>query len=196
MFQYYSFLYTEHRIPIIPIAVFSYDESWNEDEFSLEVMGAGLLNFRYLTLHLRSMQWRDFIRKDNPVVAALLSKMGYSSEQRVQIKIEFLRMLIRLQVNPAEQRLLYGFFETYLQLTEEEEVRFMRETSEIKDAEKILEIPISYEERGKKIGREEGKEEGKEEVAQKLLREGVSKKIIMRATELSIEKIEELERRM
>src|SRR5690625_4379511 len=39
MFQYYSFLYTEHRIPIIPIAVFSYDESWNEDEFSLEVMG-------------------------------------------------------------------------------------------------------------------------------------------------------------
>lgn len=72
----------------------------------------------------------------------------------------------------------------------------MRETSEIKDAKKILEIPISYEERGKKIGREEGKEEGKEEVAQKLLREGVSKKIIMRATELSIEKIEELERRM
>src|SRR5690625_973317 len=185
MFLYYSFLYNEYRLPIIPIAIFSYDESWNEDEFDMEIMDVGLLKFRYLTLHLRSMNWRDFIKRDNPVAAALLSKMGYSPEERVQIKIEFLRMLIRLQVNSAEQRLLYGFFESYLQLNEEEEERFMKETRELEEAQEILEIPISYEEKGKEIGREEGWKEGRKEglkegkkaVALELLREGVSKEI-------------------
>src|SRR5690625_3102279 len=182
MFLYYSLLYNEYRLPIIPIAIFSYDEAWNEDEFSLEILGVGLLKFRYLTLHLRSMNWREFIRQDNPVAAALLSKMGYSQEERVQIKIEFLKMIVRLQVNPAEQRLLYGFFESYLTLSDEEEEKFMREARELEGAEEILEIPISYEERGKEIGREEGREEGKTEVALGLLKEGVSKEKIGRAS--------------
>src|SRR5690625_2155620 len=150
------------------------------------------------------MNWREFIRQDNPVAAALLSKMGYSQEERVQIKIEFLKMIVRLQVNPAEQRLLYGFFESYLTLSDEEEEKFMREARELEGAEEILEIPISYEERGKEIGREEGREEGrilgktdgKIEVALGLLREGVAKEIIMKTAHLSLEELKELERRL
>lgn len=119
-----------------------------------------------------------------------------SIEERIQVKVEFLRILVRLQVNSAEQRLLYGFFENYLKLTKEEEVKFMKEARELKGAEEILEIPISYEEKGKRIGRAEGREENKVEVARRLIREGVSKEIIIRATNLSAEKIEELKQHM
>lgn len=195
MFQYYSFLYNEHRLPIIPIAVFSYDENWDEDEFSLEIMNVGLVKFRYLTLHLRKMDWRKFIRADNPVAAALLSKMGYTEEERVQVKIEFLRMLIRLNVNSADQRLLYGFFESYLKLNETEEERFMAEARKFEEAEEILEIPISYEEKGKEIGRKEGRLKEKIDVAQALIKEGVSKDIIMKTTKLSLTEIERLEQK-
>src|SRR5690625_1120920 len=200
MFQYYCFLYNEYRQPIIPIAIFSYHENWDENEFSMEIMDVGLVKFRYLTLHLRSIYWRDFIKTDNPVAGALLSKMGYSTEDRVQIKIEFLRMLVRLQVNDAEQRLLYGFFESYLKLDEKEEERFIMEARKFEEAKEILEIPISYEERGKKIGREEGRKEGKIEgkieVAWELLKEGVSKEIIMKTTKLGLDELEELEQKL
>src|SRR5690625_938597 len=199
MFQYYCFLYHEHRLPIIPIAIFSYDQTWNQNEFSLEIMGVGLQKFRYLTLHLRSKNWRDYINTDNPVAAALLSKVGFAKEERVQIKLEFLKMLVRLKVNPAEQRLLYGFFETYLKLNEEEEEELMREVKDLSDAKEILEIPISYEEKGKKIGRMEGIKKGRQEekvnVAIGLLAEGISKEVIMKITKLSMDEINKLDRR-
>lgn len=142
------------------------------------------------------MDWRKFIRADNPVAAALLSKMGYTEEERVQVKIEFLRMLIRLKVNSADQRLLYGFFESYLKLNETEEERFMAEARKFEEAEEILEIPISYEEKGKEIGRKEGRLKEKIDVAQGLIKEGVSKDIIMKTTKLSLTEIERLEQKM
>src|SRR5699024_12803554 len=124
--------------------------------FSLDIMNVGFVKFRYLTLHLRKMDWRKFIRADNPVAAALLSKMGYTEEERVQVKIEFLRMLIRLKVNSADQRLLYGFFASYLKLNETEEERYMAEARKFEEAEAIVYIRISYEGKGKEIGRKEG----------------------------------------
>lgn len=39
----------------------------------------------------------------------------------VQVKLEFLRMLVRMELGPARMTILTGFFETYLKLNEEEE---------------------------------------------------------------------------
>ena len=147
-------------------------------------------------MHLRKQNWREYIKKDNPAAAALLSKMGYSEDERVQVKIEFLRMLVRLQVDPAKQRLLYGFFESYLSLNDEEEERFMEEARRLDEADEILEIPISYEERGKKKGLEEGLERGKKEVALELLKKGLDIELIMEATKLSLEELKKLQKQL
>lgn len=104
-------------------------------------------------------------------------------------------MLIRLKVNSADQRLLYGFFESYLKLNETEEERFMAEARKFEEAEEILEIPISYEEKGKEIGRKEGRLKEKIDVAQGLIKQGVSKDIIMKTTKLSLTEIERLEQK-
>lgn len=62
------------------------------------------------------MNWREFLYQDNPIAAALLCKMGYQEEERVQVKIEFLRMISRMELNPAKRDLIFGFFESYLSL--------------------------------------------------------------------------------
>ena len=79
----------------------------------------------------------------------------------------------------------------------------MREVKDLSDAKEILEIPILYEEKGKKIGGMEGIKEGKikgrqEEkvnVAIGLLAEGISKEVIMKITKLSMDEINKLDRR-
>ena len=108
-----------------------------------------VLDFRFLAIELRKLPWREYIRHDNPI-AALLSKMGYNEEEKVEVKKEFLRMLTRLELDEARQRLLFGFFETYLRLSEEEEVRLRDEvkTMEEKEAAKVMELIVSYEQKG------------------------------------------------
>ncbi|WP_414672244.1 hypothetical protein [Lentibacillus sp.] len=112
MYQYFSLLYHIYRKPIVPIAVFSYDENWEKNQYTMTFPFMHVLTFNYLTLHLRKKNWRDYIRANNPAAAALLSKMGYTEDEKVQVKKEFLRMLVKMELNPAKQRLVYGFLKS------------------------------------------------------------------------------------
>ncbi len=130
------------------------------------------------------MHWRDYIRQDNPVAAALLSQMGYNKEERVQVKNEFLRMLIRLEIDPARLQLITGFFEQYLTLSDQEEYKLKKEIEQLdeQEADTIFKIETSWEKRGRI--------EGKIEVAKCLLSKGMSIENVMNITELSREEIE------
>ncbi|WP_396234517.1 hypothetical protein [Caldifermentibacillus hisashii] len=146
-----------------------------------------VLNFQFLTLTLRKLRWRDFIHSNNPVAAALLCKMGFTEAERVEVKKEFLRMLVRMQLDPARQRLIYGFFERYLKLTDEEEKVLMQEVNKLDPelASKIMELPISYEEKGKEIGRKEEQRK----IAEKMIKERFPLNIIAKITEIPVEEI-------
>ncbi|QOR84583.1 Rpn family recombination-promoting nuclease/putative transposase [Geobacillus stearothermophilus] len=215
MFLYFSRLFQKYRRRIVPIAIFSYDEHHDEPS-SLVVQFPFLtvLDFRYLTMELRKLPWRAYIRHDNPVAAALLSKMGYNEEEKVEVKKEFLRMLVRLELDEAKQRLLFGFFETYLRLSEAEEVKLRNEVSqmETKEAKQVMELIVSYEQRGMekgiekgieqgvkqgikqgiKQGRQQGIEEGKLDVVKRMLAKGYDVDTIHELTGLPMEKIERM----
>jgi len=62
-----------------------------------------------MTLHLRKKNWKDYIRSDNPAAAALLSKMGYQEEERIQVKKEFLRMIVRMKLAGKRKTYLWLF---------------------------------------------------------------------------------------
>lgn len=205
MYHYFSLLYNKYQKPIVPIAVFSYEENGEKDQYKMEFPFFHVLTFNFMTLHLRKKKnWREYIQSNNPVAAALLSKMGYAEEERVQVKKEFLQMMTRMELDPANQRLIYGFFERYLKLTEQEEEKLMAEVEKLPDAEKIMELPISYEERGIRKGREEGKAEGKAEgkvegevegikkVALEMLRKGASIDFIVEVTHMDVKEIKKL----
>lgn len=199
MYHYFSLLYNKYQKPILPIAVLSYEENWEKNQYTMEFPFFHVLTFHYMTLHLRKKNWKDFIKSDNPAAAALLSKMGYEEEERIQVKKEFLRMIARMQLDPAKQRLIYGFFETYLKLTEKEEERLMEEVEKMPDAEKVLELPISYEERGiakgKEIGKEIGEVQEKRKVALEMLKKELSVDLIAEVTKLEKREIDKLRKK-
>ncbi|RDW17535.1 transposase [Oceanobacillus arenosus] len=192
MYHYFSMLYNKYQKPIVPIAVFTYKENWEKSQYTMELPFFHVLTFNYMTLHLRKKNWREYIQSDNPAAAALMSQMGYTEEDKVQVKKEFLRMITRMQLDPAKQRIIYGYFETYLKLTKEEEEQLMAEVEKLPEAEKIMEIPISYEEKGKEIGRKEGEEIGVKKVVMEMLKKGLSMDLIAEVTHMDVQEIKEL----
>lgn len=193
IFKYFSLLYNKFKRPILPIAIFSYDQSWEESEF---ISNVEVLRFNYLTLHLRKKNWRKFSNIENPVSATLLSLMNYSYDERIHVKFAFLNILAKLKLSKEMNSLLIGFFESYLQLNEEEEDLLMEEARKLDHADEILELPISYEEKGKEIGKEIGRKEEKRQIALKLLRENVDDELIMKVTQLNKEEIEQLKQQL
>ena len=189
MYHYFSLLYNKYRMPILPIAIFSYDDKHTElNRFTIKFPFFHVLTFDFLMLELKKKNWRDYLESDNPVAAALLSKMGYKEEEKVQVKMEFLRMLVKMELNPARARFINDFFEKYLTLTEEEEEELMREISHLENAEEFTQLPNSWEERGIR----KGIEQEREAVALKMLAEGLSVDVISKVTDLNKETIEKL----
>jgi hypothetical protein len=187
MYHYFSLLYNKYRKPILPIAIFSYDEKRYEcNEFNNFFPFFHVLTFQFLMVELRKMNWRQYIHSNNPVAAALISKMGYSQTERVLVKKEFLRMLVKMEINPAKMELINGFFETYLSLNESEEKVLMEEIKQLNpdESEQILKLPNSWVEKGIKEGIQKGELEGKRKIALNMLKEGLSIELIVRVTNL------------
>ena len=59
MFIYYSRLYEKHRKPILPIAIFSYnDQREVPNYFNIPISTLNILDFRFLQLHLKETRGR------------------------------------------------------------------------------------------------------------------------------------------
>jgi hypothetical protein len=203
MFIYFSRLYEKYRCKILPIAIFSHGRTMSgPDQFIMELPFKKVLTFEYLMVQLKKRNWREFLKQDSPVSAALMSRAGYRQEERVQIKLEFLRMITRLELNPAKMQLIVGYFETYLRLGKQEEAELEAKIHQLQPKEelKIMEIYTSWELKGMEKGMEKGMQQGmqqgerlaKQEMARRLLAEGlVGIEKITELTGLTIEEIEQ-----
>ncbi|WP_391204704.1 hypothetical protein [Psychrobacillus sp. L4] len=129
-----------------------------------------------------------------------MSKMGYTAKEKVQVKIAFLQMLVRMKLNPAQSELVNGFFEYYLKLDKVEEEELVKQINQWENSEEFFELPNSWRDKGRAEGREEGLEQGleqgrlaeKEEIARKSLAENVDVDFIAKITELSVERVLEI----
>ena len=207
MYHYFSLLYNKYRKPILPIAIFSYDQKrMEQNQFTVSFPFFHVLTFQFLMLELKKMNWRSFIDTKNPVAAALLSKMGYTEKEKVQVKKEFLRMLVKMNLNSAKAELINGFFETYLTLNKSEEEELMEEIKQLDqiEYEQIIKLPNTWREKGIAEGIQKGRAEGiqkgiaegiqkeKRQTALEMLREGLSVELITKITKLNRNEIEEL----
>lgn len=96
--------------------------------------------------------------------------MDYNKEERLKLKLEFFKMLLRLKLDPARMQLLTGFFDSYIQLSPEEDEKvkndLLRELPN-KEVSQVTEILTSWHRRGI----EEGKIEGKIEALQSSIKD-------------------------
>ena len=66
-----------------------------------------------------------------------MAKMEIAPKDRVRVKLECLRMLTGLELNPAQTQVVFGFVNTYLQLDAAQKQEFEVEVGKLtSDAEK------------------------------------------------------------
>lgn len=86
MFIYFRRLFEKYHTNIVPIAVFSYDTICDEpSSFTLQFPFGNKLHFRFFTVKLRKQNWLHYIRNDNLISAMLLSKLGYSKSEGIEL---------------------------------------------------------------------------------------------------------------
>ncbi|MEM6752032.1 MAG: Rpn family recombination-promoting nuclease/putative transposase, partial [Cyanobacteria bacterium P01_C01_bin.38] len=120
MFKYFARLYEKYDLPIYPVVIFSFDEPKRAEPKNHSVVFPDLnvLDFNFAAIQLNQLSWRDYLTQQNPVAAALMSKMNIAVEERPQVKAECLRLLLTLKLDPARMQLISGFFDVYLNLNE------------------------------------------------------------------------------
>jgi hypothetical protein len=136
MFLYFAELFREYRTPIYPIAVLSFDEPkrLEPNQFSVSLPELDILNFKFQAIQLNQLHWRDFLQYQNPVAVALMAKMNIAKKDRPKVKVECLRLLATLQLDPARTFFISGFVETYLRLNKKEERVFQKEIATIQSS--------------------------------------------------------------
>jgi predicted transposase/invertase (TIGR01784 family) len=168
MYRYFQKLDFKHRRPVIPVAIFAYKHIPREEEpqeYIISYPFGEVLRFRFFKLELKKLNWREYLKSENPAALALMSKMGYTKEEKVQVKLEFLRMITSLKLDPQKMDLLIHFFDTYLILNQQEKKRLNQQLAmlEPEEVSKVRKYTNSWKEEGRKEGRREGRREGHRE---------------------------------
>ena len=179
MFRYFARLFEKHTLPIYPILLLSFDTPLAAEPTVFEVNFPDLqvLQFNYRVVQLNQMNWRDFVNQPNPVASALMAKMRIAPSDRPRVKLECLRLLATLQLNPAKMQLISGFIDTYLRLSAEEEVVFQEQIQQLQpqEEEPVMEIVTSWMEQGIERGLQQGIERGLQQGIERGLQQGIER---------------------
>jgi Domain of unknown function (DUF4351) len=160
MFFYFAQLHRKYLEPVYPIAIFSFDKPQREeqDKYRVRLPGLDVLEFNFLKIQLNQLNWRDFLKQKNPVAAALMSKMRIEPQDRAKVKVECLRSIATLKLDPARVSILSGFVDSYLRLNASEAIAFEAEVASIKkenEREKVMQIVTSWMEQGIEQGEQQ-----------------------------------------
>ena len=163
MFFYFAQLHRQYLEPVYPIAIFFFDEPkrQEQDKYRVRLPGLDILEFNFLRIQLNQLNWRDFLKQKNPVAAALMAKMKIEKKERAKVKVECLRAIATLKLDPARVSILSGFVDTYLNLNQSEVVEFEREVASINketEKEQVMQIVTSWMEQGIEQGIEQGEQ--------------------------------------
>ncbi len=177
-FRYFSAIVERHGVLVYPIVLYSHDSPLKKQPsvYAMDTPdGRKLLRFHYQRIQLNRLSWRRFVNTPNPVASALMSKMKIATRDRARVKLECLRLLVTLNLDPVRMRLIGAFVDAYLRLNEAEERQF-RESRALarldpEEREAVMEYVTSWEERGMRQGFLKGMEEGIETGRLRTLRE-------------------------
>lgn len=129
IFHKYAQLDATYNLPIYPIILFPVDPPQRPEPnyYRVEFVDRKVLDFNFLTLQMSRLNWRDFLKRRNPVAAALMTTMNVKSPDKPAVKAECLRLLATLKLDGSRLKVVSNFIDTYLKLSEAEEQIFKRE---------------------------------------------------------------------
>jgi flagellar biosynthesis/type III secretory pathway protein FliH len=157
-----------------------------------------VLQFEFYKIQLKAIPWRQYLGSDNPLAAAILCKLDFGPQERVQVKLEFLRLMTRMRIDPARMVLLAAFFDSYLVLTPEEEQELQKKLSKElapEEVKRAMEFATSWHIKGREEGLREGRQEGRQELLLKMLKKrlgDISSELEAMIAALSLEQLDRL----
>ncbi len=151
-------------MPIYPVAVFSFDapKRAEPNKYVMNVPGLRVLDFRFRAIQLNRLPWRRFMKQANPVAVALMTKMKIAPSDQKRVKLQCLRLLLTLKLDPAKSDLIFLFMETYLRLNTTDEQWYQRavDTLSTTEKEQTMELMSSVGREAWRKGLEEGRQAG------------------------------------
>jgi Putative transposase, YhgA-like len=178
-YRYHLALSNKLGLPVYPIVVYSHDKPLRKQPnvYRVSFPDGEVLRFTYRVIQLNRLSWRRFLKLRNPAASALMAKMKVAPRDRPRVKVECLRLMVTLRLDPPRMRLIGAFVDAYLNLNEAESQRFQRlAESKLprKQKEQIVEYVTSWERKGIEQGRQEGREQGALEALREVLRDILS----------------------
>ncbi len=161
---YLALLYKEYGLIVYPIVVYSYDEPLRQEPNNLSFVfpNKTVLTFDYDVVQLNRLHWEDFMDSPSPIASALMCKMKFDAKDKVKVKAACMKSMLSLNLNFEEMSLIAGFVNSYIKLTPDESLEFVRETAELTPSlrEKKMLLTNYWQEKGLEEGLEKGLEEG------------------------------------
>jgi hypothetical protein len=152
MFNYFAQLHRIYQLPVYPIVIFSHRSPRDDGDrtYKVEFPDWEVLRFNYRAIRLNHLNWQEYAQLRNPVASALMAKMKIKRQDRPRVKLECLKQMAQLRLNPAQARMISGFVDTYLRLEGQEEQVFQAELDRIDPSEKggVMEVVTSWMEQG------------------------------------------------
>jgi hypothetical protein len=156
MFRYFCRFYDTYDLPVFSILCCSYASPTTPvvDQHQIRIAGFDILTFRYHVVQLNQLNWRDYLTSDNPIAAALMSRMSVAPEDRWRVKVACLRRAAGLPIKGSSKRLIAQFVDLYLPLDDFEEAALQAEiaTLQPQEQEDIFEFVTSWELKGRAEG--------------------------------------------
>ncbi|HET6248787.1 MAG TPA: DUF4351 domain-containing protein [Tepidisphaeraceae bacterium] len=156
MFHYFARLDGEYGLPVYPIAVLSYDAPLRAepDVYIVEFPDLSVLKFKFRTIQLNRLNWKDFAETENPVASALMAKMHIEAKDRASVKLACMRMMLRIPLNAAQRALIREFIDSYLRLNAAERAEYEQKTDNLNSPEKenVMAMTNEWTEAGMALG--------------------------------------------
>jgi len=165
MWEYYMHLRLQTKKRIVPIVVFLRGGpaglEWRE---VVDRVGTvEVARFRYLAFGLSRSEAADYLKRPQPLAAALAARMRRGKWDKVEHKLRCLKAISEAEDLDVDRRYILGkIVETSIQLDEEEEQRFQEELNKETNKE-VQEMAVTWQEalaESKATGWMEGKQEG------------------------------------
>jgi flagellar biosynthesis/type III secretory pathway protein FliH len=130
-----------------------------------------------------------------------MAKMQIAPDERAKVKLECLRLMLTLKLDPARMQMISGFIDSYLKLGAHEHREFLTamEREPLARREKAMELIGNWMEegiqKGLQRGRQEGRQEGESALVMRLLNRRVgplTKRLEKRVRALPVEQLENL----
>ena len=147
MFTYFARFHEKFDLPVYPVVIYSFDRPLRRQPATYQVGFPGFVvnRFQFRVIQLNRLRWRDYVATPNPAATALMSKMQIAQRDRVRVRLQCLRLIATLRLDPARSQLIAGFVRTYLQMTRLELAELQQEVGLLPREEQNTMITLTNE---------------------------------------------------